>query len=91
MIKRIVVWVVLFGAVLSGCGKATDVEAESSPQHSEQKTKPAVKTSLSGQPVAFHHFRMTTADSRKALHLLESNKIKAVTYLWIFSGLITAR
>jgi uncharacterized protein YceK len=57
--KIIVVWVVLLGVVLSGCGKTTGESTKTSPQStgqntktttsqsSEQKTKSAVKTSPS--------------------------------------------
>ncbi|WML56252.1 hypothetical protein [Neobacillus sp. PS2-9] len=45
----IVFWVVLFGVVISGCGKTTDVSTNTSPQSSKQKTKITETTSQSSK------------------------------------------
>ncbi|SMQ78006.1 hypothetical protein SAMN05444673_3188 [Bacillus sp. OV166] len=49
MKKIIVVWVVLFGVVLSGCGKTTGESTKTSPQSSKQKTKTTETTSQSSK------------------------------------------
>ncbi|MFP5115186.1 hypothetical protein ACSU64_22785 [Bacillaceae bacterium C204] len=49
MKKIIVFWVVLFGVVISGCGKTTGESANTSPQSSKQKTKITETTSQSSK------------------------------------------
>ncbi|SMQ78370.1 hypothetical protein SAMN05444673_3392 [Bacillus sp. OV166] len=49
MKKIIVVWVVLFGVVFSGCGKTTGESTKTSPQSSKQKTKTTETTSQSSK------------------------------------------
>jgi hypothetical protein len=50
MKKIIVIWVVLLGVVLSGCGKTTSAPTNTSPQSSEQNTKTTeTSTQSSGQ------------------------------------------
>ncbi|MCQ6282976.1 hypothetical protein [Bacillus sp. EB600] len=97
MKKIIVVWVVLLGVVLSGCGKTNGESTKTSPQssgkntkttettshNSEQKTKPAVKTSSSKSSTSSE---VPQASVKVSGVWLATGKQDGVSSIWYFNN-----
>ncbi|MCM2534323.1 hypothetical protein NDK43_20655 [Neobacillus pocheonensis] len=97
MKKIIVVWVVLLGVVLSGCGKTPNESTkistpsseqktkttETSAQSSEQKTKPAVKTS---QPKSSTSSEVSQASDNISGVWMAKGKQDGVSSTWYFNN-----